>query len=66
MQQQPKRLKPIFPHAHHTQGYFLLSQYSNARLIAFVNYAVVSLKPGHMDWVRDFDFMLNLFSLPSP
>ena len=28
--------------------------------------AVVSLKPGHMDWVRDFDFMLNLFSLPSP
>jgi len=27
--------------------------------------AVVSLKPGHMDWVRDFDFMLNLFSLPS-
>jgi len=22
--------------------------------------AVVSLKPGHMDWVRDFDFMLNL------
>ena len=28
--------------------------------------AVVSLKPGHMDWVRDFDFMLNLFALPSP
>jgi len=26
----------------------------------------VSLKPGHMDWVRDFDFMLNLFSLSSP
>ena len=26
----------------------------------------MSLKPGHMDWVRDFDFMLNLFSLPSP
>jgi len=23
-------------------------------------------KPGYMDWVRDFDFMLNLFSLPSP
>ena len=28
--------------------------------------AVVSPKPGHMDWVRDFHFMLNLFSLPSP
>ena len=28
--------------------------------------AVVSLKPGHMDWIQDFDFMLNLFSLPSP
>ena len=28
--------------------------------------AVVSLKPGHMDWVRDFDFTLNLFSLPTP
>ena len=28
--------------------------------------AAVSLKPWHMDWVRDFDFMLNLFSLPSP
>jgi len=27
---------------------------------------VVSLKPGHMDWVRDFDFMLNLFSFSSP
>jgi hypothetical protein len=26
----------------------------------------VSLKPGHMDGVRDFDSMLNLFSLPSP
>ena len=28
--------------------------------------AVVSLKPGHMDCVRDFVSMLNLFSLPSP
>jgi len=28
--------------------------------------AVLSLKTGHMDWVRDFDFMLNLFPLPSP
>jgi len=28
--------------------------------------AVVSLKPRHPDWVRDFDFKLNLFSLPSP
>jgi len=28
--------------------------------------AVVSLKPGHMDWVQDFDFKLNLFSLPTP
>ena len=27
---------------------------------------MVSLKPGHIDWVRDFDFMLNLFSFPSP
>jgi len=23
-------------------------------------------QPGHMDWVRDFDFMLDQFSLPSP
>jgi len=28
--------------------------------------AVVSLKPRHPDWVIDFDFKLNLFSLPSP
>ena len=28
--------------------------------------AVVSLKPGHMDWVRDFGFILNLFSFPPP
>ena len=28
--------------------------------------AVVSLKSRHTDWFRDFDFMLNLFSLPSP
>ena len=28
--------------------------------------AVVSLKPGHMDCFRDFDFKLNLFSRPSP
>ena len=27
---------------------------------------MVSLKPGHMDWVRDYDFMLHLFSLPPP
>jgi len=27
---------------------------------------VVRLKSGHMEWVRDFDFMLNLWSLPSP
>ena len=28
--------------------------------------AVVSLKPRRRDWVWDFDFMLNLFFLPSP
>ena len=27
---------------------------------------VVTVKPGHVDWVRDFDFRLNLLSLPSP
>ena len=26
----------------------------------------MSLKPGHMDLVRDFDFKLNLFSHPYP
>ena len=28
--------------------------------------AVVSPKPGHTDWVQDFDFTSNLFSLLSP
>ena len=28
--------------------------------------AVVSLEPGYMDWVREFVFLFNLFSLPSP
>ena len=30
---------------------------------------MASLKPGHLDWIRDFDFMLNLFPpklLPVP
>ena len=31
-------------------------------VIIYSDCAVVSLKPGHMDWVQDFDFMLNLFS----
>jgi len=40
--------------------------------IIYSDCAAVSLKPGHMHWVQDFNFMLNLFSssplclLPGP
>jgi len=46
----------------------LLKKYTHTYIHIYTHtyHAVVSPKPGHMDWVRDFDFMLNLFSLPSP
>ena len=52
---------------HSTQFQLFLSEWKwvNIEIIIF-NCAVVSPKPGHMNRVRDFDFMLNLFSLPSP
>jgi len=40
--------------------------YVSSHYCQCLNCAVVSLKPEHTDWVQDFDFMLNLFSLPSP
>ena len=55
----------IWRFRHSTSGPFISSIRHSLRS-AELACAVLSLKPGQMEWVRDFDFMLNLFSFSSP